>query len=112
MVVGVTTPRRGEVHVVALDPTLGRQIKKTRPALVVSPDQLNAHLGTYLVAPLTTGGRERPFRISCRFEGRDGFAVLDQLRTVDDVRVGKRLGRISPATLKEVLATLRQMFEE
>jgi len=112
MVLGVTNPRRGDVCLVSLDPTLGREIRKTRPALIVSPDQLNAHLTTYLVAPMTTGGRPRPFRVDCRFQGRYGFVVLDQMRTVDDLRLTKRLGRISPATLKAVLARLREMFEE
>jgi len=80
-------PRRGEVFLVALDPTLGREIRKTRPCVVLSPDELNGHLSTVIVAPMTTGGHRYPFRIPCRFKKRPGFVVLDQLRTVDSTRL-------------------------
>lgn len=80
MGLGVTHPRRGEVHLVALSPTRGQEIRKTRPGVVVSPDELNAHLGTFLAAPITTGGHPYPFRVECTFQGRDGFIVLDQVR--------------------------------
>jgi mRNA interferase MazF len=105
-------PRRGEVFLVALDPTRGREIRKTRPCAVVSPDELNAHLQTVIVAPLTTGGHRYPFRIACRFQRRDGYVVLDQLRTVDGTRLGRRLGKLSPATLASTLRTLQEMFAE
>jgi mRNA interferase MazF len=105
-------PRRGEVFLVSLDPTAGRKIRRTRPCLVVSPDELNAHLSTFVVAPMTTGGRPYPFRLPCRFEKKAGFIVLDQLRTVDRVRLVKRVGRISPATLSKVVGVLREMFTE
>ena len=74
---------RFEVYLVSLDPTVGTEIRKTRPCVVVSPDDLNAHMGTFIVAPLTTGSHQYPFRIGCRFAGKDGHVVLDQLRTVD-----------------------------
>ena len=86
---------RGEVHLVRLDPTLGSEIKKTRPCLIVSPDELNRHLRTVIVAPMTTGGQAYPWRIACRFQGRAGFVALDQLRTVDSERLVRRLGRVS-----------------
>lgn len=103
---------RGEVHLVGLDPTLGSAIKKTRPCLVVSPDELNQHLRTVIVAPMTTGGPAYPWRVACRFQNRSGFVALDQLRTVDRERLVKRLGRLSAATTTEVLDTLQEMFTE
>ena len=105
-------PRRGDVFLVSLDPTKGREIKKTRPCLIVSPDELNEHLSTFLVAPMTTGGYRYPFRIPCRFEKKDGFVVLDQVRTVDRARLVKRVGRITPSTLSKILSTLQEMFAE
>jgi mRNA interferase MazF len=106
----VTAPRRGEVFLVALDPTRGREIRKTRPCAIVSPDELNHHLQTVIVAPMTTAGHPYPFRIPCRFRRRDGFVVLDQLRTIDRARLARRLGRLSAPTLGTVLATLQEMF--
>ena len=103
---------RGEVHLVGLDPTLGREIKKTRPCLVVSPDELNQHLRTVIVAPMTTGGQAYPWRVACRFQNRSGFVALDQLRTVDRERLVKRLGRLSAATTTDVLDTLQEMFAQ
>ncbi len=102
--------RRGEVFLVALNPTRGREIQKTRPCVVVSPDELNAHLGTFLVAPLTTGTHPYPFRLQCRFAGKTGFLVLDQLRAIDRERLVRRLGRLSPDTLGKALARLQEMF--
>ncbi len=103
---------RGEVHLVGLDPTLGSEITKTRPCLVVSPDELNQHLRTVIVAPMTTGGQAYPWRVACRFQNRSGFVALDQLRTVDSERLVKRLGRLSATTTTEVLDTLQEMFAE
>lgn len=100
----------GEVHLVRLDPTLGSEIKKTRPCLIVSPDELNHYLRTVIVAPMTTGGQSYPWRVACRFKGRDGFVALDQLRTVDSERLVKRLGRLPASTATEVLDTLQEMF--
>ena len=104
--------RRGEVHLVRLDPTLGREIKKTRPCVVVSPDELNQHLRTVVVAPMTTGGQAYPWRVGCRFQRRSGFVALDQIRTVDQERLVKRLGELSSETLTEVLHRLQEMFAE
>lgn len=103
---------RGEVHLVRLDPTLGSEIKKTRPCLIVSPDELNAHLRTAVVAPMTTGGQAYPWRVKCRFQSRSGYVALDQLRTVDHDRLVKRLGKIAPDTLSDVLGGLQEMFAE
>ncbi len=101
---------RGDVYLVSLDPTTGSEIKRTRPCLVISPNEMNRHIRTVIVAPMTTKGRPYPSRILCRFKGREGQIVLDQLRTVDKVRLVKRLGRISPKTSEAVLALLQEMF--
>ncbi len=103
---------RGDVHLVRLDPTRGSEIRKTRPCLVISPDELNEHLRTVIVAPMTTGGHAYPWRIACRFQSRSGFVALDQLRTVDSERLVKRVGRLSLATTTAVLKTLQEMFAE
>lgn len=104
--------RRGDVYLVGLDPTLGSEIRKTRPCLVVSPDELNDHLRPVIVAPMTTGGHAYPWRIPCRFQRRSGFVALDQLRTIDGERLLKRLGRLAPETSTKVLDTLQEMFAE
>ena len=101
---------RFDVYLVALDPTLGSEIQKTRPCVVVSPDESNRHLATVIVAPMTTKGRDYPTRVPCRFQGKRGQVVLDQLRTVDKIRLVKRLGKLGPAVQEEVLATLVEMF--
>jgi mRNA interferase MazF len=109
----VTTAKsvsRGEVHLVRLDPTPGSEIRKVRPCMIVSPDELNRHLRTAVIAPMTTAGQAYPWRIACRFRQRAGFVALDQLRTVDRERLIKRLGRLAPATVADVLAGLREMF--
>ena len=103
---------RGEVHLVRLDPTAGSEIRKTRPCLVVSPDELNQYVRTAIVAPMTTAGHAYSWRIACRFQNRSGFVALDQLRAVDSERIVKRLGRVSSATLTEVLQALQEMFSE
>jgi mRNA interferase MazF len=105
-------PSRGEVHLVDLDPTRGSEIRKTRPCLVVSPDEMNHHLRTVIVAPMTTGGRPYPSRIPCTFQRVAGHVALDQLRTVDAERLVKRVGTLEPASLGAVLAVLREMFSE
>ena len=107
-----TTRGRGEVHLVRLDPTLGSEIQKTRPCVVVSPDELNQYLRTVIVAPMTTGGRAYPWRVPCRFQRRSGFVALDQLRTVDADRLLRRLGRLTPPTVTTVLQRLQEMFAE
>ncbi|OYV70130.1 MAG: growth inhibitor PemK [Deltaproteobacteria bacterium 21-66-5] len=103
-------PRRGDVYLVQLNPTRGHEIRKTRPCVVVSPDELNAHLQTFIVAPLTTGGHPYPFRVPCRFAGKDGHVILDQVRVVDRERLTRRLGALSAPTLRNVLHVLLQMF--
>ena len=103
---------RGQVYLVRLDPTPGSEIKKTRPCVVVSPDELNEHLRTVIVAPMTTGGRAYPWRPRCRFRGRAGFVALDQLRTVDMERQVESLGQLVAMTVGVVLDGLRDMFAE
>jgi mRNA interferase MazF len=102
--------RRGDVFLVSLNPARGGEIRKTRPCVVVSPDELNAYLRTFIVAPLTTGGHPYPFRVACRFEGRAGYVVIDQIRTVERERLVRRLGKVSPSTLGRVLTILQEMF--
>ena len=104
--------RRFEVYLVNLDPTIGSEIKKTRPCLVISPDEMNRHIATVIVAPMTTKGRRYPTRIPCRFQGKDGQIVLDQIRTVDKRRLVKKLGVISPAAQRATLACMAEMFGE
>ena len=104
-------PSRGEVYLVELDPTRGRESRKTRPCLVVSPDELNHHLRTTIVAPMTTAGYAYPFRPACEFGGRSGRIALDQLRIVDRERLRKRLGTLRESNLAAVFVVLREMFE-
>ena len=104
-------PNRGEVYLVELDPTRGSEIRKTRPCLVISPDELNHHLRTAIVTPMTTGGHAYPFRPACRFGGKEGRVALDQIRTVDRDRLRKRLGVLPPATLQGIFAVLAELFE-
>lgn len=101
---------RLEVHLVALDPTVGREIRETRPCLVVSPDEMNHHIGTVIVAPMTTKGRAYPTRVPCRFGGKSGQIVLDQIRTIDQSRLVKKIGRIDAITGRRVLAVLQELF--
>lgn len=103
---------RFDVFLVNLDPTVGHEIKKMRPCLVISPDEMNHHIRTVIVAPMTTKGRSYPTRVSCKFKGKSGQVVLDQLRTVDSVRLARKLGTISQKTGSEVLAVLQEMFAE
>jgi mRNA interferase MazF len=103
---------RGEVWLVALDPTAGREIKKTRPALVVSPDELNAALDTVIVAPMTTGGSPAPYRVPIVFDKKRGLILADQLRAVARERLLRRLGRVSEIVLHASLAVMQEMFAE
>lgn len=102
--------RRGEVHLVGLDPARGREIRKARPCVVISPDELNRHMQTLIVAPLTTGSRAYPFRVACRFQGKSGHVVLDQVRTVDRQRLIRRMGKLSSKALENSLVVLQEMF--
>ncbi len=104
--------RRFDVFLVNLDPTIGSEIQKTRPCLVISPDEMNRWIRTVIVAPMTTKGRNYPTRINCHFQGKDGQIVLDQIRTVDKVRLVQKLGVLDAETQREVLATLAEMFAE
>jgi len=112
MGLGMSPPRRGDVYLVALGPTQGQEIEKMRPCAIVSPNELNNHLSTFMVAPMTTGGHAYPFRIPCRFREKDGFVVLDQIRAVDRSRLVRRLGRLHSATLSKVLDVLQEMFSQ
>lgn len=102
--------QRFEVYLVNLDPTVGSEIQKSRPCLVISPDEMNAHIATVIVAPMTTKGRDYPSRVPCQFQGKAGQIVLDQIRTVDKTRLVKRLGNIDPDAQKQTLAVLAEMF--
>ena len=106
----VTQVSRGDVFLVNFSPTRRGKIRKTRPCGVVSPDELNAHLHTFIIAPLTTGSHSYPFRVPSRFQGKSGHVVLDQIRTVDRERLVRRLGSLSPVALGESLRVLREMF--
>jgi mRNA interferase MazF len=101
---------RFDVYLVNLDPTIGSEIHKTRPCLIVSPDEINHNLRTVLIAPMTTKGRSYPTRVSCRFKKKNGQVVLDQIRAVDQIRLIKRLGRLDSQTSADVLDVLQQMF--
>ena len=101
---------RFEVYLVNLDPTIGREIKKTRPCLIVSPDEMNRNISTSIVAPMTTKARSYPTRVPCRFKGKSGQIVLDQIRTVDIRRLVTKLGRIDKKTAGRVLDVLSEMF--
>ena len=102
--------RRFEVHLVQLDPTIGSEIRKTRPCLVISPDEMNRHIRTVIVAPMTTQGRAYPTRVGCRFKGKAGQIVLDQLRAVDTQRLVKKLGTLDTGTQGDLLRVLAEMF--
>jgi len=103
---------RFDVYLVNLDPTIGTEIQQTRPCVAISPDEMNRHIATVIVAPMTSRGRPYPSRVPCRFEGKDGQVVLDQIRTVDRVRLTKKLGRVNRQTQEAVLAILAEMFAE
>ena len=102
--------KTGEIWLVQLDPTVGREIQKTRPCVVVSPDEMNAHLRTVIVAPMTTGSHPVAFRVPLTFQGKEGLILLDQIRTLDRTRLVRRLGALRPQTLARVRQTLQAMF--
>ena len=101
---------RGEVWLAALDPIIGSEIQKTRPCLIVSPDELNARSRTVIAAPMTTGSRPAAYRVAVRFKGKDGLILTDQLRTLDTRRLVARLGKVEARTLAAVLRVLGEMF--
>jgi mRNA interferase MazF len=102
--------KRFDVYLINLDPTMGSEIKKTRPCLIISPDEMNRYINTVIVAPMSTKGRTYPTRVACKFQGKQGQVVLDQIRTVDKVRLVRRLGRIDIATQTSVLSILGEIF--
>ena len=101
---------RFDVYLTNLDSTVGSEIQKTRPCLIVSPDEMNKHIRTIIVAPMTTAGKDYPTRISCTFKKKKGQIVLDQIRTIDKTRLVKKLGTIAPETQLKVIATLQRLF--
>jgi len=102
--------KRGEIWLVALDPTVGSEIKKSRPCVIVSPPELNEHLRTVIVAPMTSRDFLAPFRIPVTHAAKKGLIVLDQIRTVDKIRLVKRVGALNAKTLSNVLTTLQEVF--
>jgi mRNA interferase MazF len=102
--------KRFEVYLINLDPTIGSEIRKTRPCLIISPDEMNRFIKTVIVAPLTSKGRTYPTRVACKFQGKQGQVVLDQIRTVDKVRLVRRLGKLDKQTQESVLLVLREIF--
>ncbi|MBW1746168.1 MAG: type II toxin-antitoxin system PemK/MazF family toxin [Deltaproteobacteria bacterium] len=101
---------RFDVYLVNLDPAVGSEIQKTRPCLIISPDEMNRHIRTVIVAPMTTAGKDYPTRISCNFKKKKGQIVLDQIRTIDKTRLIKKLGSINPETQLEVISDLQRLF--
>jgi len=104
--------KRFEVYLINLDPTVGHEIRKSRPCLVISPDEMNRYISTVIVAPMTTKGRDYPTRVPCTFRGKEGQVVIDQIRTVDKIRLIKRLGKIDSETQADVFSVLSELFSE
>ena len=104
--------KRGEIWLAALDPTIGSEIRKTRPCVIISPAEMHDYLRTVIVAPMTTGSRPAPFRIPVTFEGKAGLILLDQMRTLDKSRLAKRLGAVTSKTLSAALTTLQAVFAD
>ena len=102
--------KRFDVYLINLDPTVGSEIRKTRPCLVISPDEMNRFIRTVIVAPMTTKGAPYPTRVPCKFQGKQGHVVLDQIRTVDKARLVRRLGKVGEQTRAQVLSVLSEMF--
>ena len=101
---------RFDVYLVNLDPTVGSEIQKTRPCLIISPDEMNRHIRTVIVAPMTTASKDYPTRVPCKFKKKKGQIVLDQIRTIDKTRLIKKLGSINPETQLEVISILQRLF--
>ena len=102
--------QRFDVFLINLDPTMGSEIKKTRPCLIISPEEINRHIRTVIVAPMTTAGKNYPTRVPCKFQNKKGQIVLDQIRTIDKSRLIKKLGIIDPQTQVEVISILQRLF--
>jgi mRNA interferase MazF len=103
---------RFDVFVVPLAPTIGSEIQKTRPCVIISPDEMNRNIATVIIAPMATKGKAYPTRVACQFQDQDGYIVLDQIRTVDKTRLGGKLGQISQEAQRSVLDILAEMFAE
>ena len=101
---------RFDVYLINLDPTIGSEIYKTRPCLIISPDEMNRHIRTVIVAPMTAAGKQYPTRVNCQFENNKGQIVLDQIRTIDKARLLKKLGTIDPEIQLEVISVLQRLF--
>jgi len=101
---------RFDVCLINLDPTIGSEIQKTRPCLIISPDEMNRHIRTVIVAPMTTAGKDYPTRVKCKFKKKKGQIVLDQIRTIDKTRLIKKIGKIDPETQMEVISVLQRLF--
>lgn len=104
--------RRFDIFLVNLDPTVGSEIQKKRPYVVISPDEMNRYIATVIIAPMTTKGKAYPTRVVCQFQGKSGQIVLDQIRTIDKTRLAKKLGQISQDEQRLVLDTLAEMFAD
>ena len=101
---------RFDVYLINLDPTIGSEIQKARPCLIISPDEMNRHIRTVIVAPMTTASKDYPTRVSCKFKKKKGQIVLDQIRTIDKTRLIKKLGSINPETQLEIISVLQRLF--
>ena len=101
---------RFDVYLINLDPAIGSEIQKARPCLIISPDEMNRHIRTVIVAPMTTASKDYPTRVSCKFKKKKGQIVLDQIRTIDKTRLMKKLGSINPETQLEVISVLQRLF--
>jgi mRNA interferase MazF len=101
---------RFDVYLINLDPTVGSEIQKTRPCMIISPDEMNRHIHTVIVAPMSTAGKDYPTRVKCKFKKKKGQIVLDQIRTIDKTRLIKKLGKIDSETQLEVISVLQRLF--
>jgi len=101
-----------DVFLISLDPTIGHEIKKTRPCVVISPDEMNQYISTVIIAPLTSKSRAYPSRVSTKFQDKDGWIVLDQIRTVDKRRLIKRMGKIESNTIRKIKNVIKEMLVE
>ena len=104
--------KRFDVYLIVLDPTVGSEIQKTHPCLIISPDEMNRHISTVIVAPMTTRGKSYPSRVACKFQGKKGYIALDQIRTLDKSRLARKLGRTRKDNQQEVLSVIAEMFSE
>ena len=102
--------KRFDIFLISLDPTVGSEIQKTRPCLIISPDEMNRHIKTAIVAPLTSTGKDYPTRVPCKFKKKQGWIVLDQIRTIDKSKLIKKIGTIDPKAQLEVISTLQELF--